>query len=150
MWPGFPSIHPSLSAHPWGQQDVYNLPKRYDLWILNSPQGLSWGLLLVGHAKNTSPGTRPGGILIPEPPQLSPISVEELYWNGWILILFLREIPASPWMKLMSSTCICDLELLVTTQTLLSCMGPLPCGPTNHMRSCRGLVLWAPGNKILG
>ncbi|KAK3541733.1 hypothetical protein QTP86_002115 [Hemibagrus guttatus] len=96
-----------------------------ETWSLQGVLGLPRGLFPVGHARNTSPGRRPGGIRnrCPSHPNC-PLSM----WRSSgstpsssrvteLLTLSLRERPATLRRKLISAACIWDLTLSVMTQS---------------------------------
>uniref|UniRef100_A0AAZ1X3V8 G-protein coupled receptors family 1 profile domain-containing protein n=1 Tax=Oreochromis aureus TaxID=47969 RepID=A0AAZ1X3V8_OREAU len=122
------NFHPSIHLHP-----LYPRPGRGGSSLSREAQtslsprvlGLPRGLLPVGHARNTSPRRRPGGILVRCPNHLnwllsmwrssgstlSPSRMAEL------LTLSLRERPATLRRKPISAACIRDLVLSVTTHS---------------------------------
>ncbi|TWW63633.1 hypothetical protein D4764_03G0006410 [Takifugu flavidus] len=101
-----PSIHPSSTAYPGSGRG-----------------GLLGGLLPEGHALNTSPGRRPGGILTRCPSHLIWLlstrrisgSTPSSSQMAELLTLSLRESPATLRRKLISAVCTRDLVLSVIT-----------------------------------
>ncbi|TWW77574.1 hypothetical protein D4764_12G0009640 [Takifugu flavidus] len=146
----FVIIHPSILSRlsgvgsrwqqPKKRSPDFPLPSYFFQLIRRDPQafpdqsrdivsptcpGSSRGLLPEGHALNTAPGRRPGGILTRYPSHLiwllstrrSSGSTPSSSRMAELLTLSLRESPATLRRKLISAACTRDLDLSVITQS---------------------------------
>uniref|UniRef100_A0A3B3ZPB0 GABA(C) receptor n=1 Tax=Periophthalmus magnuspinnatus TaxID=409849 RepID=A0A3B3ZPB0_9GOBI len=118
------SLTPDTSSSSSGGTPRRSQPSR-ETWSLQRVLGLPRGLLLVGHAQNTSLGRRPGGILSRCPSHLnwflstcrSSGSTPSSSHVTELLTLSLRVCPASLRRKPISAACIHDLVLSVIIQS---------------------------------
>lgn len=103
------SFTPVTSSSSSGGVYPEAFPTRWDILSLQCALGLLWGLLLDGHAWNTSTGRHQ----VPKPPQLASFNLKE----EWCDICAHPVPKGSVRRKLISASWIPDLVIPVTTHT---------------------------------